>query len=55
MQAERLNRILLVLIVLYALYIALVLLWERLRDVLRNERRRDVGLLGFRIRRKPFR
>jgi len=55
MPAERLNRILLALMVLYALYIALALLWERLRDVLRNERRREVGLLGFSIRRKPFR
>lgn len=55
MQAERLNRILVVLIVLYALYIGLALLWERLRDVLRNERRRDVDLLGVSIRRKPIR
>lgn len=46
MQADRLNRIIGVLALLYVAYIAIALLWSRFRDTLRNGRHRDAGLLS---------
>jgi hypothetical protein len=49
MQADRLNRILGVLAVLYVGYIAIALLWSRLRDAMHNGKRRTAGLSGSTI------
>jgi hypothetical protein len=49
MQADRLNRILGALALLYVVYIAVALFLSRLREALRNGRRRDASLGGFRI------
>jgi hypothetical protein len=54
-QADRLNRIIGVLALLYVAYIAIALLWGRLRDARRNSRRRDMGPMGLRIPLKPTR
>jgi hypothetical protein len=47
MQADRLNRIIGVLALLYVGYIAIALLWSRLREALRDRKRREVVLSGF--------
>jgi len=49
MQADRLNRIIGVLAVLYVAYIAIALLWSRFRDARRDGRRRDAGPLRLNI------
>ena len=53
MQADRLNRIIGVLALLYVAYIAIALLWSRLREARRNSRRRHLGPLRLSIPVKP--
>ena len=55
MQPARFNRVIATLAFVYVAYIAIALLWSRIRDTLRNGTRRNVGLLGFSIRRERSR
>jgi hypothetical protein len=58
-QADRLNRIIGVLALLYVGYIAIALLWSRLRDARRNSRYREMGPSSILLKRprqaNPFR
>jgi hypothetical protein len=47
MEADRLNRIIAALAVLYVIYIAVALSWSRLHEAIRSRRRREISLVGF--------